>query len=241
MRITLIAHTVLHPCIKATDQWLRAPEYMLNGTDAEVLGEFLGRLCYDSYDKGRPSEDFHGNILEHRHGSLLAHASFTLLIEDVSRSFSAELLRHHVGCNPTERSTRYVDGTDLKFIAHPFDDTDAGDHFKFMEAVRAMYVATYNKTYNKLMQAGFGPFDAKKQARAAAARHLPLGIETAVGFSMNHRAFRNILEQRFNEHADEEIRQWAQASFEIVRPLAPNYYRDYALDGRNLTTTNRKV
>ena len=85
-------------------------------TDSEVGGELLsemgGRLCYMSFGakQGRRSNaDYIGNILEQRHGSVLEHAVWTLLITGVSRSLTHELIRHRAASASRQLSQRYVD------------------------------------------------------------------------------------------------------------------------------------
>jgi thymidylate synthase (FAD) len=76
----------------------------------EVVAEFAGRLCYLSFGEnaglegghksipGRTSnEAYLANILQVKHGSVLEHAVWTLLIEGVSRSLTHELVRHRAG------------------------------------------------------------------------------------------------------------------------------------------------
>ena len=76
----------------------------------EVVAEFAGRLCYLSFGEdaglegghksipGRTSnEAYLGNILQVKHGSVLEHAVWSLLIEGVSRSLTHELVRHRAG------------------------------------------------------------------------------------------------------------------------------------------------
>jgi thymidylate synthase ThyX len=40
-------------------------------------------------------------------------------ITGVSRNLSHELVRHHVGFSPSQRSTRYVDERDSAVVDHP--------------------------------------------------------------------------------------------------------------------------
>jgi thymidylate synthase (FAD) len=69
----------------------------LAGSELANLIEFAGRVCYDSLGKGRPSAEYHANILASGHGSVTEHASITFLIEGVSRALTHELVRHRVG------------------------------------------------------------------------------------------------------------------------------------------------
>lgn len=90
------------------------PEHIRWESDSEVAGEvvaeFAGRLCYLSFGEdaglegghrtisGRTTnESYLANILKVKHGSVLEHAVWTLLIEGVSRSLTHELVRHRAG------------------------------------------------------------------------------------------------------------------------------------------------
>lgn len=72
-------------------------------TDTDEAGEKLieiaGRLCYLSFARPRPggNKAYIDHILELRHGSVLEHAVFNLIITGVSRSFTHELVRHRAG------------------------------------------------------------------------------------------------------------------------------------------------
>lgn len=48
------------------------------GTIGEQLMELAGRTCYDSAGTGRPSADFHQNLIKVNHGSVWAHLNVTV-------------------------------------------------------------------------------------------------------------------------------------------------------------------
>src|SRR5437764_1028053 len=65
---------------------------------AEKVVEVGGRVCYMSFGKGRKSnEEYIGNILDAKHGSVIEHATWTFLLTGVSRSLTHELIRHRAG------------------------------------------------------------------------------------------------------------------------------------------------
>lgn len=88
---------------------------------AQELCEVAGRLCYQSFANPRPGGNaaYLKRILEVGHGSVLEHAAWNLIITGVSRSLSKELLRHRAGLSPSELSQRYVDCSDVAFVAPP--------------------------------------------------------------------------------------------------------------------------
>src|SRR5579875_2274565 len=92
-------------------------------TDSEVGGELLtelgGRVCYMAFGtrQGRRSNaEYLGNILQQRHGSVLEHAVWNLLITGVSRSLTHELIRHRAGFGYSQLSQRYVDESETDFV-----------------------------------------------------------------------------------------------------------------------------
>lgn len=89
-----------------------------NAEDLDLLTEIAGRQCYRAWDKGRGHSEYIGNVLAERHGSVFAHSNVTFLISGVSRSLTHELVRHHVGTNPSQESQRYVtaEGGELEVI-----------------------------------------------------------------------------------------------------------------------------
>ena len=86
-------------------------------TDGERLAEFAGRLCYMSQKNpaGRDTREYLENIKRQRHGSVLEHASYSLLIEGVSRALSHELVRHRTAfLFPTLPAVRGRVGSQLR-------------------------------------------------------------------------------------------------------------------------------
>lgn len=84
---------------------------------SEDLIEFAGRLCYKSFQPElnpnvkKVREDstvYFKNILESRHGSVLEHATASILFLNVSRVFTHEVVRHRAGTAFSQESQRYV-------------------------------------------------------------------------------------------------------------------------------------
>src|SRR5215207_5139612 len=90
-------------------------------TDGERLAEFAGRLCYMSQHNpaSRSTRDYLENIKKQGHGSVLEHASYSLLLEGVSRSLTHELVRHRAGFAYSQLSQRYVDESHAAFVVPP--------------------------------------------------------------------------------------------------------------------------
>lgn len=92
--------------------------------DGEALVEIGGRLCYRSWVPGananvtkirEESEEYLGNILKSGHGSVLEHANYSFIFDDVSRVFTHEMVRHRAGVAVSQESMRFVRLTDIPF------------------------------------------------------------------------------------------------------------------------------
>lgn len=90
--------------------------------DGEALVEFMGRLCYRSFDVGlnanvtkvrEDSGEYAANVLSSLHGSVLEHANYSFVIANGSRVFTHELVRHRAGVAISQESMRYVRLDDL--------------------------------------------------------------------------------------------------------------------------------
>lgn len=208
------------------------------------LTEFAGRFCYRSWDKGRTNEEYIANILNERHGSVFGHGNVSFILTGISRSLSLELIRHHVGTNPSQESQRYVtaEGGELEIVG--FKATAAvvppailsmsellGPQIldQFADDFTANIEVYHNwlSSLKRNMGAKFGGGTVgKKRSNEAARAFLPNATETRMVWTMNMRAARNVIEQRGNPHADLEIRRLAVAmSRELVR-VAPETFSD---------------
>jgi thymidylate synthase (FAD) len=220
-RVRLIAWTHFEP-----------PDDVAWSTDAEggqALAEFAGRACYQSWSKPNPATNtnatYLAHILEVGHLSVLEHASATVYLSGVSRSFTHELVRHR-HLSYSQLSQRYVPSADAEMVE---PDIIAGDpqlHEQFVAATRASLDA-----YAKLL-AGLEqrlPPSAHKQARQAARAVLPNATETRIVVTGNYRAWRHFIATRASELADVEIRAVAVAILRELRTVAPNVFADFTI------------
>lgn len=223
MKVTLIAKP----------QWCAPPDMeqvqrcrpdQLQGTDGEKVAEFAGRLCYDSFGRGRDSDAFAANILESGHVNVLYHAHFVLLVEGVSRNLSHELVRHHVGFSPSQRSTRYCDERDSPLVHHPelgpVDELPGALQVSLMR-LDAAWRATYADVVTHMMDLGRD----RKTAQGAAARYLPNGVETELVWSGNAGAFLQMLPRRsIPKVVDAEFVDVAREMWRVMREQMPAYF-----------------
>jgi thymidylate synthase (FAD) len=250
--VTIVAHTSFYP----TDRF----EIPDDGTDAEKLGAFAAKVCYDSNGKnGRPNIANQERILQEGHGSVLEHATVSLFIEGITRGLSLELNRHRPFAI-SQRSTRYTKEEDSALVLEPYYAELFRKHDFRYDVGRGWVPARESADDDVITEVGLvkehldgaerafklyaeqvadlevlNPnkltgFDLRKWARGKARNILPHGLETRGTWTANYRALRWFIEARSNRHAEPEIRQLADIVFTAVRPIAPTYFSDFKLN-----------
>mgnify|MGYP000577808351 CR=1 FL=1 len=100
----------------------------INDPSLQILPEFAGRACYQSWDKHNPetasNAGYLANIIKQKHFSVLEHSSISFYIEGVSRSLTHEFVRHR-HFSYSQLSQRYVDSSDVAFVLPPDFEGDA--------------------------------------------------------------------------------------------------------------------
>lgn len=217
-----------------------------SGVPADKVVEFAGRCCYMSFDKPRPGGNaaYIGHILEVGHGSVLEHASWTLLITGVSRSLTHELVRHRVGMSYSHLSQRFVDSSAAAFVvppallgehAHgalrsmPGSADEWADSMAFSDWRKAcgLALALYRSILGQLRDDM--PDARRKQIMEAARSVLPNCTETKIVVSGNARASRHFLHLRGSEAADAEIRRLACVVARTLKAESPNLFADVSI------------
>jgi thymidylate synthase (FAD) len=204
-------------------------------TAAEALTEIAGRACYMSFGKGRKSNrEYLENILSSKHGSVLEHAIWGLLITGVSRALTHELIRHRAGFGYSQLSQRYVDESEARYVVPPLYQEDPELRQKWqqtIEGIRKAYTDLAEATHQHVQQTHpeMAPRDRRKWARQAARSILPNATETKIFVTGNSRAWRHFLELRGSPHADTEIRLLAVEVYRIFKKEAPNIFQDIDL------------
>src|SRR5947207_15617482 len=199
---------------------------------AEVLNEIAGRTCYMSFGKGRKSnQEYLENILSSKHGSVLEHAVWNLLITGVSRALTHELVRHRAGFGYSQLSQRYVDESEARYVVPPLYQENEALRAKWqqtIECVRRAYAELADATAQYVQQKHpeMPPRDRRKWARQAARSILPNACETKIFVTGNSRAWRHFLELRGSPHADTEIRLLAVEVARLLKQESPNIFRD---------------
>jgi thymidylate synthase (FAD) len=236
MQVEMIAWTGWNWTFTGVPEWdTDAP------TEAEMLVEFAGRNCYQSWTNPgkKTNAEYIRNIIEHGHGSVLEHASATFFITEVSRSLSHELIRHrHLSFS--ELSQRFVNVEDAEFVVPPlfqkaFDADGTECDKEWIAGVRFEY-----RQDVEYLTARF-PEATRKQVREAARCSLPNCTETKIVVTGNFRAWRGFIDARANEHADAEICALAVEICKQLKERFPNAFQDYTIENGFAYTHWRKV
>lgn len=224
LKVELIAQTIITP---AAEEILPVQDGV---DDADHLTELAGRDCYQSFDRPNPETRLNAdyiskNIIGKQHFSVMEHASCTLRITGVSRSLTHELIRHR-HFSYSQLSQRYVDVLEWDYVIPPTvreweDDEEREVMLEALSSVWELALEAYG-TIEDIIAAK----RKRKVAREAARAPLPNMTETIIDVTGNHRAWREFLEKRNSEHADEEIQELAAACLNILSEVAPAAYSD---------------
>lgn len=209
-------------------------EWVGEATGGEQLSEFAGRICYMSQHNPakRTTEQYLENIKKQAHGSVFEHANYSLLLEQVSRSFTHELVRHRAGFAYSQLSQRYVDESDTAYVIPPAILRSPAS----MQEAWTELMAQATEAYVQLADALFGQYahiedrvHRRKLAREAARSVLPNATETKVVVTANARAWRTMLELRTGEGAEAEMRRCAIRILLVLSEAAPGFFSDFEI------------
>ena len=148
MKIHLIAWTQIDlPQMQAATGGIWTPDRQRGSTTScggQLLAEFAGRACYQSWNKPNPATATNAGYLRHirevGHMSVLEHASVTFYITGISRSLTHELIRHR-HFSYSQLSQRYVPEHDAERIEPDVIAADEDLHQIFARATTTAMVA----------------------------------------------------------------------------------------------------
>ncbi len=204
LRVTLLTHTpdIQKVCAAAARTCYSAmhTDELVRWADEKDTGAFLG------------------NVMSSGHLSVLEHASFTFLVEGVSRSLLAQLTRHRIASFSVQ-SQRYVSMADgFDYIIPPAIRALGDEAAAEYEDQMAQMAAWYTRWQEKL---GGGP-SANEDARFV----LPNACETRLTVTMNCRELLHFFSLRTCSRAQWEIRQMATEMLKLCRKEAPAIFSD---------------
>lgn len=226
-RVTVLARPSFTEPAHLPVQWLG------ESSDGERLAEFAGRLCYMSQRNpaSRTTREYLENIKRQGHGSVLEHATYSLLLEGVSRSLTHELVRHRAGMAYSQLSQRYVDESEASFVVPPAIVDDEELRATWQEQVEGAQRAYVALVATLMTRYGWvaDKVHRRKMAREAARGVLPNSTETKIVVTGNARAWRTMLELRASEAAELEIRRMAIAVLRTLQAEAPAFFSDFEI------------
>lgn len=207
--------------LECTDQmsfYEEAREYYLEAHDPLVLVSFYAKLCYKSLTEGKNAnvtkirgiEDNLKGVIASGHGSVFEHVWLNFVTTDCSRVFTHELVRHRVGTAFSQTSGRYVAIDDIDFVLPPELRLGGGTEKKYEVAAVIDELGDNIRIgcvkLRELLISPDMPFAEKKRITSAIRRLAPNGQTNEIGWSVNVRALRHLIELRTSQHAEWEIR-----------------------------------
>lgn len=219
--------------LEYTDQmsfYEEAREYYLQAHDPLVLVSFYAKLCYKSLTEGKNAnvtkirgiEDNLKGVIASGHGSVFEHVWLNFVTTDCSRVFTHELVRHRVGTAFSQTSGRYVAIDDIDLVLPP--ELRPGDESPVIKTVidnLADDIRIGCVKLRELLISPDMPFAEKKRITSAIRRLAPNGQTNEIGWSVNVRALRHLIELRTSQHAEWEIRYVFNEVAELVRSKWP--------------------
>ena len=211
-------------------------------TASEHIVEVCGRICYMSFSDNsseitHPNEKYIENLIQKGHESVLEHATWTFIVDRVSRAFTHQLVRHRVGFAFSQLSQQYHDESNAEFVNPAGLSSEASQLWSeaTQETLRA-----YKKMLQLLDKNREVNFEEKRSIRSAARSILPNSTETTIAITANARAIRHFISTRGAIIGDVEMRLVSAELLKIVRQDAPSLFLDFETnkhkDGWPITT-----
>jgi len=217
-------------------------------SEAELLVEFGGRMCYRSWEPGlnanvsrvrREKDEYFANLLRSLHGSVFEHASYSFAFRSVSRVFTHELVRHRAGSAFSQESLRYVRLTDIGFRVPSVLEPIRDEVLALVEQLEDFQLSASEAL--GLDDEGV-PFAVKKEITSALRRLAPIGLSTDILWTANVRTLRHVIEMRTALGAEEELRLVFDEVAQQMCKEAPNLFQDFTrLDDGSWVPEHRKV
>jgi len=201
---------------------------------SEHIVEICGRLCYMSFSGNAseiryPNARYISNLIDRGHESVLEHVSWTFILDDVSRAFTHQLVRHRVGFAYSQLSQQYHEETDAEFIEPAGLSPEALIEWR---SSLEMAKQVYRKLVALSRDASGLDMPLKEQirfARSAARGVLPNATKTAIAVTANARALRHFIEVRGAIKGDVEMRLVSAEIYKMLSEEAPTVVSDFKL------------
>jgi len=228
--------TLMEAGFKAFLEEIGVPEWTTDAeSGTEVIVEAAGKLCYMSFSTDlnknltkvgtRNNFDYiQQGLIATKHGSVLEHGVVNLMLTNVSRVLTHELVRHRAGAAYSQLSGRFVRLDDLPFWLPTCIQENIELAGLFEEAI--LHQEKIIKKMAEVSRIDSQDFATKKKLTSAFRRVIGNGIANHIECTFNHRALRHVLEMRTSRHAEEEIRLTFNSVFDQVADRYPAIYAD---------------
>jgi len=206
-----------------------------NGGGPEEIVAAAAKLCYSKVGANEirqkmtkeSMEKFLQTLSNLGHYSPFEHASFTFVIEGISRTCSHQIVRHRIA-SYSQQSQRYVNLDDsIKIIIPPeIEECDEAKK-KYLDSIENdynAYVLITTSLKDKYVKDGMDEKAAVKKALEDARFALPNACETKMVMTMNARSLMNFFEKRCCNRAQWEIKEVADQMLDKVLEVAPNLF-----------------
>ncbi len=186
--------------------------------DPERVAAAAARQCYSKFSATKAYSDLSSEdmkrllrkIISSGHLSVLEHASFTFVVDGISRACSHQLVRHRIA-SYSQQSQRYVKFDEIDFVV-PESVSKGGEAEKvFLEGLEGC-----RRAYRALLEMGIPAEDARYV--------LPQASPTKIVVTMNARELLNFFELRCCLSAQWEIREVADEMLSLVKAVAPTVF-----------------
>lgn len=197
-------------------------------SEGEILCSFYAKLCYASLSLGKNKNvskvrDIHDNLVacfEQGHGSVFEHCQLNFVTTNCSRVLTHELVRHRVGTAFSQTSGRYVRGDEVNIVFDPI----LSPVKDLVQELQALIEGKYQEMVKEMKLDEMKDFGLKKKVTSALRRVLPNGQSNEIGWSVNLRALRHLVQLRTSRHAEWEIRTVFQEVYHLTREKFPLLY-----------------
>jgi len=132
----------------------------------------------------------------------------------------------------SQESLRFVRLTALKFwMPSCFKSHSKSERIKQLVVETIEYLERRQTELSELLDLdNLKKFDEKKELTSAMRRLAPIGLATTIGWSVNARTLRHVIEMRTAPGTEEEIRLVFGKIAEKVKARYPNLFQDYEVE-----------
>ena len=194
-------------------------------SDGEILVSYYAKLCYASLTLGHNKNisrvrDIPDNLRatwDQGHSSVWEHVSLNFVVNNCSRVYTHELVRHRAGTAFSQTSGRYVRGDTVDIVFDPI----LAPVQHIVEELQDHIEDQYRLMVELMELDQMKDFAQKKKITSALRRVLPNGQSNEIGFTVNLRALRHIIQLRTSRQAEWEIRVVFDQVYRLIKDRYP--------------------